>query len=392
MLSAKIDPRVALDRYEPPKPAKGKATPALDAARRRAKILPRPWKALMRRLFPTRDAFDESDVLTAKRPINIGCETTNVCNARCSFCGYGKGDDGKDSGPRTKGKIDIKAFRHALKLYSEAGGGVFSVEPILGEVTAHPDWLDLIREARNTPNISGVSTYSNGILLHRFGFENILTSGLTVMNISSSLTNEEGYKRLYGVDKYEQVISNILELIKTNKRLGSPVDIHLMLRIDKPYSNFFDSDLYREIVSYIKPEKIFVEEKHWDDFRGVISLEDLPKGHKFKTNPVDKTEPCYAMFRKLQILTDGTFQACSCRVEPELWGDNITGYETLEGVWHDPRIEELRNDWFEGDIPTCCLQCTHYQPYTSLVPDMSFPTISKRVINALGRRLLRLVA
>ncbi len=389
MLSAKIDPRVAVERYDPPKAHSGKPTPTLDAVRRRAKQLPRPWKSLLRNLFRTRNTFDEYDVLMSERPMTLGCETTNVCNARCSFCGYGKGVDGKDADPRTKGKVDIQAFRHALRLYSEAGGGVFSVEPILGEVTAHPEWLSLVREARDAPNVTGVSTYSNGILLHRFGFEAILTSGLTVMNISSSLAGKEGYKRLYGVDKYDQVVSNILDLIKTNKRLGRPVDIHLMLRIDRPYSAFFESDLYRQIVQNISPEKIAVEEEHWDDFRGVVALDGLPKGHTFKINPPDKTEPCYAMFRKLQMLTDGTFQACSCRIEPELWGGNIVDYESLKDAWHDPRIEELRNDWFEGDIPTCCQQCTHYQPYTDLVPDMSFSTVSMRVIAGVGRRLRR---
>jgi len=329
--------------------------------------------------------------MSANRPASLGCETINVCNADCSFCGYGKGEDGKDADPRTKGKLDIQAFRHALRLYSESGGGVFSFEPILGEVTAHPDWLEFIREARNTPNITAVTTYTNGILLHRFGFEAILRSGLTAMNISTSLTDKEGYKRLYGVEKYDQVVENILGIIKANEELGGLVVIRLLLRIDRPYSAFFDSDLYREIVKYISPSDILIEQNGWDDFGGIIPREGLPKGHEFRTQILDKSQPCYAMFRKLQVLTDGTIQACACRVEPELWGGNIMNYETLQDAWSDQRIEELRNDWFEGDIPDCCTRCSHYEPYLDLVPDMSLKMVSKHVLTALGVRLRKLL-
>ena len=28
-------------------------------------------------------------------PLAVGCEIDNICNADCSFCGYGKGADGR---------------------------------------------------------------------------------------------------------------------------------------------------------------------------------------------------------------------------------------------------------------------------------------------------------
>jgi len=390
MQPAKLDPSVSLDRYDQPKPAIGKATPALDRMRAEAQSLPWLWKKVVKRLFPRRTLFDAKDVLQSSRPGNLGCETINVCNARCSFCGYGKGEDGKDADPRLKGKLEFETLRHALKLYAEAGGGVFSIEPILGEISVHPEWIDLIKEARRYPNITDVSSYSNGILLHRFGFEEILTSGLTVLNISSCLSNREAYQRLYGFDKFDQVVANIIGLLKTNMKLGYPVDIHLMARIDKPHSDFFESDLYAELIRYIQPRKIFVEEEHWDDYRGIISKEGLPIGHTFRPT-LEKSRPCYALFRKLQVMIDGTIQACACRVEPELWGGSILDYETLGEAWSSNRLEEIRNDWFEGDLPNCCKTCSHYQPYTDLIPDMTFATISTRVAKAIPRRVGRVL-
>ena len=43
-----------------------------------------------------------------ERPNSAGAEVINICNADCSFCGYGKGKDGKAADPRVKQKIDIE--------------------------------------------------------------------------------------------------------------------------------------------------------------------------------------------------------------------------------------------------------------------------------------------
>ena len=88
-----------------------------------------------------------------KRPNSAGAEVINICNADCSFCGYGKGKDGKAADPRVKQKIDIESLDHLLKIYSKGGGGNFSLSPILGEVSAHPDWLNLVKKIRKKMNI-----------------------------------------------------------------------------------------------------------------------------------------------------------------------------------------------------------------------------------------------
>ena len=306
-----------------------------------------------------------------KRPNSSGAEVINICNANCSFCGYGKGKDGKAADPRIKQKIDVKALKHLLKIYSDSGGGNFSLSPILGEVSAHPDWLNLVKEIKKYKNIRTTSCFTNATLLDRHGFKNILLSGLTTMTISTALGNREQYKRLYGIDMYEKVKSNIINLLKENKKLNYPVDIYLALRIDKPYNIFFNSSVYKEIIKYTERNRITILEV-WDDFRGIIKKKGLPKGHEFKglryTNQ-RKNTPCYALYRKLQILVDGTIQGCSCRIEPELWGKNIKDYKTLNEAWNDKKIEKIRSDWFKGKLRNCCKECSHYMPYEILLKD-----------------------
>jgi radical SAM protein with 4Fe4S-binding SPASM domain len=331
--------------------------------------------------------IDELDVLTATLPRDLGAEINNVCNANCSFCGYGKGDGGKAADPRAKRKLRTEVFRHTIKIFSESGGGKFSLSPILGEVSADKRWLDFVREARAYPNITGVTCFTNAILLHRFGSEEILTSGLSNISVSCSLGSAEQYQRLYGVDKYDQVVFNILDLLRTNKRLGHPVYIHLQLRIDKPFSDFYDCDLYAELLTLVSPSDIIVLDDLWDDYRGVIPESQLPKGHKLLENVQDKSIPCYAMYRKLQVMMDGTLQACACRVEPELWGGNIMDYNSLEKAWRDPGLEKLRSDWHNGEISECCQQCTHYHPYTDLLKDSTLDAVMTKVRQKISQAL-----
>lgn len=353
-------------------------------------MLQRLWRGVVRRIYGRPDmAVDEFDLVEVSKPVAIGTEIINICNADCSFCGYGKGEKGKASDPRKKGKLSEDVFHHALKLYSEAGGGAFVLSPILGEVSAHPRWLEMVAEARSYPNITGVSCFTNAILLDRFGSRNILQSGLTQLTISTSLGSREQYKRLYGVDKYDAVVRNVFDLLETNRELGEPVEISVFLRMDKPFEAFYQTDIYKRLIEHISPSKIEILDDNWDDFSGVIGPEGLPQGHNFKVHREEKKLPCYALYRKLEILTDGTIQACACRVEPELWTGNILDHDTLEGAWRDPKLQKLRAGWWEGEIPDCCTRCSHYIPYTNLLTPARPAKVARKLLSNAKRAVMR---
>ncbi len=327
------------------------------------------WRFFVRKLYKKpNQPVTIADIYARPLPVNAGAEINNVCNAKCSFCGYGKKNEEINSDSRKKTKLNRDVFSHTLKLYSDAGGGNFFLSPILGEISSDPKWLDLIKEARLYPNITGVSCFSNAILFDRFGSEKILTSGLTNLAISTALGSSEQYKRLYGVDKYDIVLKNILDLLETNVNLGNPVTISLMLRQDKPYEPFLNSSLYKKLVSLVGENKINILDDAWDDFKGLIPEDNLPKGHKMLINETSKDLPCYALFRKLVVLMDGTIQGCACRIEPDLWTDNIMNYEDLSSAWKNNKLEKIRHEWLDKKIiPDSCKTCTHYIPVTNLL-------------------------
>jgi len=328
-----------------------------------------------------------NDILKSKKPLNVGIELTNICNARCSFCGYGKSLlSGEVVDPRRKGTTKNTVFERLIYLYSKAGGGVLSFGAILGEPSVDKRWLELINRAREFKNISGVTLYTNAILMDNFGYDNIIKSGITTLNISTTIGNSDTYKKIYGTDDYSRVVSNIIGLLESNKRNGNAIDISLLLRVDKPYDNLYASNDYKKIAKLIGDRKISILEK-WDNYRGAVTVSNLPYGHKINKNTEEKKMPCYALYRKLQILYDGTIQGCSCRIEPELFCGNIMEYDTIEEAYQDPKLNSIRGNWLKGNIPKCCQECTHYIPYTSLVYSGGFKEIIKTIYSRLKKTM-----
>ena len=55
-------------------------------------------------------------------------------------------------------KPNLEILHHTLKVYNEAGGGSFTLSPILGEITAIPNLIEILQDIRTKyKNIKGLS-------------------------------------------------------------------------------------------------------------------------------------------------------------------------------------------------------------------------------------------
>ncbi|NQT06178.1 MAG: radical SAM protein [Candidatus Omnitrophica bacterium] len=299
-----------------------------------------------------------------ERWMAFGIESSNICNANCSFCGYGKNMDG-----RKKSFVDFKVLKHTLDLYQKAGGGDFNFGSILGDPLADREFLKKVKFIRSYAAVKRISTFTNLIGLDNFNVEDFVKSGLTDIAVSTAIGDEKIFKKLFGVDLYHKTMKNIMVLLETNRRLGNPIKIIMLLRTD--YDNIADlrhSEEYRRIRQFLGEDDITtIEKDEWDDYDGTVKKADLPKYAEFKANPKNKRIPCYGLYRKVQILKDGEISMCSCRVSPELVIDNIFKYDSLTDYWKGERLNLIRSRWQSGDIPPFCRRCSHYMPYTNLI-------------------------
>jgi len=297
---------------------------------------------------------------------SFGVDANNICNARCSFCPYRHNYD-----KREKGIVDEKVLSHSLDLLRKSGKTSFSFITVLGDPLTDKNFLEKVRFVKKEPQVKDINIYTNLIGLDNFDIDEFVTSGITILNISTCLGGREMYKKLFGVDKYEPVMDNLLRLLQTNKKHGNPINVTLLLRVDYPVDKNYDNDMVAKLREYLTEHKFdILPENMWDDYNGTIKISEIPVGSEFRPNLRDKSIPCYALYRKIQVLYNGDIAVCSCRVAPELVTDNIFNYSSLEDYWKGDKLREYRDNWLKGNIPKICRGCTHYSPYTSITEKM----------------------
>ena len=297
------------------------------------------------------------------RYVPLRVEVSNICSARCSFCAYGKGVDWRKPGYIKEEFLDRILF--LLEEHYSRFRGNITLGSSHGDVLTCKSLLYTIKRITDIRNISGVSFFTNAVLLHRFNIDELIDLDITSLNISTAIGSSEQFKRLYGVDCYDKTYNNIVDLVSRNNSKGNKVDIYILLRVDKPFDKVKETDDYKTIEKYVGTDKmVFLEE--WDDWNGIITLDQLPKGHSFKSSIPVGTVPCYALYRKLEILIDGYVNTCTCRLSKELNVGNIFEAKTISEIWEGDELRSLRENWLSGNTPKICITCSHYIPATVL--------------------------
>ena len=298
---------------------------------------------------------------------HLGIEPTNICNANCTFCGY-------RFLKKSKSTMSLDLFKKTVDDYASQGGGVLSLTPTVGDPLVDGKILEKISYARSIPQISSIFLYTNAILLDKFGYEQVLHSGISRLAISTYMGSREGYKHYYGKDEYSRVVRNITGILRTNKKDKTGVQVTLHLRCEGDEMLWKNTEEYAEIAALINPSDItFLKE--YDNWGGLIQEEDIPEGTVLQV-PLSVEEksksPCFEMYRRIHVLANGDVGVCVCRdMEGEINIGNIE-HSTITELWQGDKIKEYRSNWTKGILPEVCVECTRYTPVNEFINDHKF--------------------
>lgn len=284
-----------------------------------------------------------------KIPLKVAVEPTNICNANCSFCAY-------RYSTRKKAVMDSDVYKEVLKQIIDFGCRELKFTPIIGDPFTDLEFIQKIKYARLLNWFNVIYTYTNLIGLEPDKVDDFVTSGLTNLIISTCLQDRESFKRIFGVDKFDKVINNIITLLESNKKHGFPIDIAISLRHDKDF-NLANNTHYRKILKF-KP-KVVVLNDNYDNWGGLIKLQDLPKGQLFRRER-NKKDPCAQLYNGFIITSSGEVGICWCRdFNLDLKIGNIY-QNNLREIWEGDKLRNLRKDWLEGKLPKLCINCLEY--------------------------------
>jgi len=286
------------------------------------------------------------------RPWNLHIELTNICNANCIFCAY-------SLQARRKMIMQRDIYSKALADYAALGGGELRLETCLGDSLMDPDFVERIRQARTHPEITRITTLTNGINLDRIGIEKILCSGLDEIGISTGPWDEGLYKLIYRSSDYRRMRDNVIELLEKNLKTGKRVQIKILFRSNLSMEKTLMLPDYKKIKHL--PHKVEFN-TDFDAWLGNIKPEGLLKGMHLRPLSRMEKEPCYWLYDGPIVFVDGKVGLCGCRdfnADSQLIIGNIMENSLLD-LWQSEATESLRQRFYKGDFPDICKRCTAY--------------------------------
>jgi MoaA/NifB/PqqE/SkfB family radical SAM enzyme len=256
-----------------------------------------------------------------------------------------------------------EVFNKALGDFVACGGGDAFLTPIVGEATVDPKFLDRITALRAQPAIRDIRIITNGILIDRFGIENVVRSGLTGIFISTAGFDKEMYRRLYRSADYQRMRSNVLALLEARERLGVRLQVTIGLRSDRPLSEVLADRDFQPILAHgphIEAVRTFA------DFGGKIKPSDLHGVMELRVaGDSPKREPCKNLYDGPTVLPDGTVIICSCAAAMDAVDDLTIGHvmqQTLLEMWKGETRRRLVAQFRgQGPMNQTCARCTSYR-------------------------------
>jgi len=290
--------------------------------------------------------------LAASMP-TLSVEATNICNANCVFCAYQHQE-------RPTGVISMGLYQKVVDEYVELGGGSLGLTPTVGDPLVDSHVLERIRYARSKPLITSIGMFSNMISLGRVGAEPLVSSGINHLVVSVSGLDQEMYRRVYRSTRYRQVLANIKAFATANITAGSPVNVEIQMRCDRPLAEVVKYPDYLELAELIGPGKIMMKFRY-DSWAGKIKQEDLIGTMKLRRWTPPRLSPCSELYSGPMVYWDGRVGACGCRdvnASELIIGD--ANQQHVGDIWFGHAIRQLRDEFMTDKIRPICASCTHY--------------------------------
>lgn len=259
-------------------------------------------------------------------PRVVRIETTNHCNAACTFCP-------RDSIGRAKTFMEQDLFEKIIRQC--AAGGVRTIHMHnFGEPLLDKRLPERIRFAKDQ-GIRRVKIITNGALLRGKMAEGLLASGVDEIRVSLDGANAEEFNKLrVGLDH-----AGVIENTRSFRRLRDELRPNGLPKIIGTCVLSSDKERTSELLKGVVDRVIWKSLHNWAGTRWLFGEQKVRK-------------PCDRVWRTFTILVNGDVALCcldhsgrtllgNCRERTigEIW--NSEGYQAIRRLHRDSRQEEI---------------------------------------------------
>ncbi len=301
---------------------------------------------------------------------SIHIETTSHCNLDCVFCAYGK---------KTSPKLHV-SFDHFKKRVLEAvdaGYKGVDLTPITGDVFMDKKFIEKLHFLEHCDNLEFFTFYTNAVLFDEKKIKEIFSfKKLGYCRLSIYGHDLDSFSKIARGNKnqYKLLINNLNSLLKFDKSFfDGRININFKSYYDFNINNFEKNNKYQNPEIAILTKKLAKKlditlNKPYtlNNWGGLISNkpEDLNYANlKITDSKVPKSGACNLIFSDLQIMADGTVNACACRdVDATLRIGNVNEQKLKDIVsTKNKNYKELIDNQQEGKFNDICRSCDYYR-------------------------------
>jgi len=297
-------------------------------------------------------------------PFALSIFITERCNSRCKICGIWKKKNPQD--------MSVELFRRIINDVPKRTSIIITG----GEPLLHPRIDDVFTIL--TKQNRAFSLLSNGILA------DLLIEKVKKFNIKSLTLSCDGpketYKKVRGVDNYDNII-RILE------ELSGKLEINLRYTIN-PLNNIEDLIKVKELADSYGVKlgvSIYDEPKYFDTTLKKRRISDIDPS-TFESFPFDKwlklynswlsgnlKLPCYSIRFTCTILPDG--KVLMCQAKDVVLGD--LNEKSFKQIWHAKETKDVQRKF--KNCNECWLQCQ--RPYDIALCSLMSSLLPKTLLN-----------
>lgn len=266
-------------------------------------------------------------------PKVVRVETTNHCNAVCTFCP-------RESIGRKKTFMEQSLFEKLVGECVDGGCRMIHMHNF-GEPLLDKRLPERIRYAKDQ-GIPKVKLFSNGALLSGKMAEGLLECGLDEIKVSIDGSDAEEFNRIRVGLKHDQVVENVREFKRARDEKGRGP------RIVAACTTTSDEKKTKAMLKGMVDGIDFARIHNWAGSRNLLGSFSMRK-------------PCDRPFRTMTVLVNGDVALCCL----DHSGRQVLGNcetETLAEIWNNHLYEEIRRKHRESrqdEIPLCsnCSKC-----------------------------------